>query len=285
MNLKDLSLIFLMGILLVNGCGDFQRTTPPSTPAKTPSDEVAPIEDVTHREPKHFPQRTTPPKAPVGEIGREIVFTEDITTNRELEYFYYIPTSVATSKEYQILFCIPGLDGSGAVFIREEWVEFANKNGLVIISPSFRFNQKDWENRRSYQFPEVWSGDAMIKMIDEVNRKIGSKDKGLYLFGHSAGAQVAHRFALFKPEICVAVAAHAPGGCTHPSCYIPVKFLMTVGENDYDRREKVKGFSQRCQELGISIVHKEYPQVGHELTQEQVEFSKRFFEEIIQRYY
>ncbi len=258
-----LSISLVVGILLANSCGGS-----PKNPVQNPTQNPTPS--------------STSVETPSGETGRGVMLTAD-ATNRELEYFYYIPTSVATSKKYQILLCVPGLNGSGAVFIQREWMEFANKNGLVIVSPSFRFNQKDWENKRSYQFPEVWSGNAIMKIVDEVNRKIGSKDRGLYLFGHSAGAQVAHRFALFKPERCVAVAAHAPGGCTHPSRYIPVRFLMTVGEDDHDRRWKTKEFSQRCQELGISIVYKEYPGVGHGLTREQLELSKGFFEEIISK--
>lgn len=217
MNLKNLSLIFLICILLVNGCGDLTKTpsskltssstpaetspdevvateditktepeyfpqipTQPSILAETPSDEVVPPDNVTRREPEYSLQTPTPPSAPpratLGEIGRKIVFTEDIT-NRELEYFYYIPASVATSKDYQILFCIPGLNGSGAVFMQKDWIKFANRNELVIIAPSFRFNWEDWEKKRSYQFPEVWSGNAMLRMVNEINIKIGSRER------------------------------------------------------------------------------------------------------------
>ncbi len=52
------------------------------------------------------------------------------------------------------------------------WIDFANKNNFIILSPAFRFDQSDWEKRYSYQYPEVWSGEALLKMLEEKNRRL-----------------------------------------------------------------------------------------------------------------
>jgi acetyl esterase/lipase len=206
---------------------------------------------------------------------RGVIQTQD-QTNRNLEFFYYIPKQYKAER-MPVLICVPGLNGSGRGFTQGVWARFAEENGFVIVAPSFRFNPEDWKRRRSYQFPSVWSGDALLKILDEVERDADISKDELYLFGHSAGAQVAHRFALWRPDICKAVAFHAPGGVTLPKEWIPVKFLITVGENDTSRRIKAKYFVQRCKELGISIIFKEYPGLGHGLTGSQIDQSLNFF--------
>ncbi|MFH1613130.1 MAG: hypothetical protein ABIB46_05360 [bacterium] len=179
-----------------------------------------------------------------------------------------------------VLIAFPGLSGSGIQFISPRWAKFSEENGFVIISPSFQFNREDWEKRKSYQYPNIWSGNVLLKIIDEVGKKVKISKNELYLFGFSAGAQFAHRFALWKPEMCKAVAAHALGGVTLPEKWIPVKFLLTIGGKDImDRKENVSRFTEACKNLNISVVFNEYPGIGHTLIEDQIEMSLKFFTE------
>jgi len=212
--------------------------------------------------------------------GKETIHTA-ASSNERLEFFYYIPQQNQRNEKLPILVCVPGLNGSGAPYVKGEWAKFADENGFVIISPCFRFDQKDWKQKKSYQFPNVWSGDALLRMFDQIEKRVNISKNEVYLFGHSAGAQVAHRFALWKPYICKAVAFHAPGGVTCPKTWIPVNFFVTVGDNDSNRTKKAKQFTQRCKDLGISIVYQEYPGIGHRLTANQVQGSLDFFRKIM----
>jgi len=184
---------------------------------------------------------------PAGSKGKSAVKTKD-STNRKLEFFYYIPKSYVPGKKLPVLICVPGLDGSGAPFVAGRWSKFADKNKFVIVSPSFRFNAQDWKEEKSYQYPQVWSGEALFKILAKLGRSVDIYEDQLYLFGHSAGAQVVHRFALWQPKSCKAVAAHAPGGVSFPAKWIPVKFLFTVGEKDKDRKQNVIEFAKRCKQ-------------------------------------
>lgn len=123
-----------------------------------------------------------------------------------------------------------------------------------------------------------YHGKGTVQTTDPTN-----KNNELYLFGHSAGAQVVHRFALWKPDICKAIAVHAPGGATLPEYWIPVKFLITVGKDDTvetKRRMRARLLAHRCKKLGISVTFEEYPGIKHSLTEDQIEQSLNFFVEI-----
>jgi poly(3-hydroxybutyrate) depolymerase len=207
---------------------------------------------------------------------RGTVPTVDIT-NRTLEYYYYIPPDSVGVPQMPVLILVPGLSGSGRLFVLGRWRKFARENGFAVVSPSFRFNTDDWQNQRSYQFPTIWSGQAMLDILDSVE-KIAPIDKhSLYLFGFSAGAQYVHRFALLYPEHCKAVAAHAPGGITYPHKFVPVKFFVTVGQEDKDRIEGARHFADSCKSFDISVDYKEYPGVGHALCEDAINKSLDLF--------
>lgn len=209
----------------------------------------------------------------------------DNKANEVLEYYYYIPSRLSR-RPFHTLVCMHGLNGSGQPFVIGSWARFAEENEFIIVAPTFKFDQENWRTRTSYQFPSVWSGDALLEILEEVRRKVDISLSHLYFFGFSAGSQFSLRFALWKPGMCVAVAAHAPGGTIYPKKWIPVKFLLTVGQEDTketDRVWRAKKFYEKAKELNISITYKEILGVGHWLTQEQIQLSIDFFRDIKMR--
>ena len=212
----------------------------------------------------------------IEKASRGTVPTVDVT-NRTLEYFYYIPSDSVGVLPKPVLIIVPGLDGSGKPFVLGRWRKFAQASGFAIVSPTFRYNEKDYKIGKSYQFPAVWSGQAMLDILDSVDKTHPLDKYSLYLFGHSAGAQFVHRFALLNPERCKAVAAHAPGGVTMPEKWVPVNFFITDGQNDAGRLERARNFTVSCKTLNISADLKEYPGVGHELCSDAIQKSFEFF--------
>ncbi|MCH7505455.1 hypothetical protein IID04_07495, partial [PVC group bacterium] len=138
--------------------------------------------------------------------------------NKTLEYYYYIPVSVKEGKKrkHPVLVVIPGLGARGETMIMPEIRDFAYDKKCILIAPSFMWDEKNWDSERSYQFPAVWSGQALLDIIKNVSKKNRLSTSKLYLFGHSAGAQFALRFSLWKPELCIACAAHGLGAPVRP---------------------------------------------------------------------
>jgi predicted esterase len=202
----------------------------------------------------------------------------DNYANPSLEYYYYIPKSVIESSQgpHPVLVMVPGLSGRGDQFVSQEFKKFADSKAMVIVAPSFIWDEANWDSGRSYQYPAVWSGTALLRIIDQVEEKEGITTSRFYVFGFSAGAQFALRFCLWKPEKCIACAAHASGGTAIPDRKVDVRFLVTVGTQDTSRTEIVQAFYNAARSLGIAVEYKEYS-TGHSLTSGQIEDSLRFY--------
>lgn len=201
--------------------------------------------------------------------------------NEKIHFSYYFPDKFDSTKlTANVLVCVGGLNSDGSEFMINPWIDFSDKNNFIIVSPAFRFNQSDWDKKLSYQYPEIWSGDALLKMLEEINVK---KYCGLYLFGFSAGAQFVHRFALLYPSITEAVYAHAAGDYSYPDKKIITQFMIGVGEYDNDknlRLEKAKLFHKKCMDEDINCILKIYPKLGHSILYEQMNTALNFFIEV-----
>lgn len=95
----------------------------------------------------------------------------------------------------------------------EDWIEWAAAHDRVVVCP--RFDALDWPGSRSYNLgnlfdgkratgrlnPEpAWSFTTLEDLIRGVVDALGLTDGSFDLWGHSAGAQFVHRFALLRPE-------------------------------------------------------------------------------------
>ncbi len=205
----------------------------------------------------------------------------DNYANKILEFYYYIPSKVLKEKNkaHPLLACIPYLSGRGEDFVLPIFKDFAEEEGFLIISPSFVFDEKNWESKSSYQYPSAWSGEAFLKIVEKVKNKFGLNISKFYLFGFSAGAQFSLRFALWKPELCSAVSAHAGGGTVIPDRFVDVKFFVSVGRDDKKRIGIVETFYKKAKELGIDVVYRQYSG-GHILPIYQIRDSLEFFKKV-----
>jgi predicted esterase len=201
--------------------------------------------------------------------------------NRQLKFFLYIPERILRNKDeyHPILVCVPGLSGKGERFAGKIFRDFADKEGFIIIAPSFVWDKKNWEDKRSYQYPSVWSGDALIDIVDKVTRKYQLNFDGYYLFGHSAGAQFVLRFAVWKPFLCAACAEYGSGGYVTPYESSNVKFLLGIGEKDKKRIEQAESFYSKARDLFIDVELNWY-EGGHGLNKAFIKDALDFFKEV-----
>jgi len=207
--------------------------------------------------------------------GCRTISTPD-PANRQVQFFFFVP-DLAAKEALKVLVCLPGLNTPGTTFDDPAWLDFADRNRLVLIAPSFQADDKGFAEKRSFQYPEVWSGQALLDMIAAVGQVVRLRTDGLYLFGFSAGAQTAHRFALWKPELCRAVAFFAAGRVDLPERRISVSFLAGCGELDDQRLAGIREFAGRAEKLGMDIVLKTYPDMGHALIPEMEADARIFF--------
>lgn len=142
-----------------------------------------------------------------------------------LRVFYHRPAKWGPSSP--ILFVMHGVKRNADDY-RDDWVEHADDRGLLILAP--QFNDDDFPGSAAYNLgnmiaddgrlrpEEQWSFSAIEPIFAAVRASTGARTRGYCMYGHSAGAQFVHRFALFKPkaQLQLALAANA-GWYTLPS--------------------------------------------------------------------
>jgi predicted esterase len=202
--------------------------------------------------------------------------------NPHLEYYYYIPSNLLgnTQVPHPVLVAVPGLGGKGQDFVTQQFKDFAQKEGFVIISPSFIEDTANWDSQTSYQYPAAWSGSAVDQILSGLISK-GISPSKLYLFGISAGAQFTSKYALLRPNSVTACAFHAAGGyVTTPNTYIPVKFFVSVGTQDEQvRKDNAQIFYDAAKRFNIYAIYRQY-EVGHALLPAQITDSLDFFKAV-----
>lgn len=218
----------------------------------------------------------------VKKVAREVrasISTEDYT-NSVVNYFYYIPAMLEKSMNpYPVIIWVPGLDGNGEKSIPSKFYELANTKGYAILSPTFVFNEEDFKKQKSYQYPNVWSGNALLSMLDEA-KKNGLNYSKLYMAGFSAGGQFVSRFSFIHPEIVDACAILSSGARVKPQTRTNVKYFIGIGNNDDEYRlQNAEIFHNAAANLGIPIVYKKY-NMDHTMIDTEEEDVVKFFDDV-----
>lgn len=125
----------------------------------------------------------------------------------DIRVWYQLPDRVTGATP--VVFVMHGR-GRDADRYRDEWSGLAAEHGYILIVPEFdndgfpgsrSYNHGNFAGRNGEPIPrERWSFSAIEPLFDEVLRLTGSEVDTYGIYGHSAGAQFVHRFALFTPE-------------------------------------------------------------------------------------
>ncbi len=165
-----------------------------------------------------------------------------------------------------VLVLVPGYNGDGAKMLDARWKEFATKNGLVLLAPTFHAEGKENNEGKGYYYPEQGSGEVMEKALQEVRKRTGAETDKALLFGFSAGAHFVHRFALWRPQRVKAFVAYSAGWWSEPTARLRnVPALILCGEAD-QRYAATWEFFKKGQRLKCPWVWRSYTGTGHELT-------------------
>ncbi|WP_276390981.1 hypothetical protein [Eudoraea chungangensis] len=147
-----------------------------------------------------------------------------------IRVYYHKPKNFTAQSK--ILLVIPGSGRNGDDY-RDSWIEASEKHSVLIISPSYaekNYGYGDYhlggivsnlnilesvtfkensnivelnEEKVKYELnltPGEWIYDDFDRLFEEVAIAVGSSQTAYDIFGHSAGGQILHRFALFAPH-------------------------------------------------------------------------------------
>jgi dienelactone hydrolase len=147
-----------------------------------------------------------------------------------------------------------------------QWKNFASKYHLILLAPTFTTSPEELKNRKGYYYPDQWSGDATEEALAELGRQENVSTDKILIFGFSAGAHFAHRFALWKPDQVKGFVAYSAGWWDDPTeklAHVPA--LIMCGEAD-PRYDATWQFMFQGQLLNLPWVWRSYQGTGHEMT-------------------
>jgi poly(3-hydroxybutyrate) depolymerase len=150
---------------------------------------------------------TALPEPPIAQKPGQLVEGEDVFGT----FYTYVPTTAL--QEPEILVLIHGTPPqndtaeANAHYYATNWIDFAEKNGLVLIAPVF--NQEDFSSRlgdhamsgyRGLFGREIGADDWVLRLVKAHQQTFGMREQPFYLYGHSAGGQFTGRFLVTHPE-------------------------------------------------------------------------------------
>jgi len=135
---------------------------------------------------------------------------------KEISVYVHVPKN--WKEDSPVVLVIPGA-GRNAWSYRDAWVAESEKKGVIVVSPSYseefyprfwnyniarmigdvKINEAktDFESFSINENPDEWIFSDFDRIFEVVKNKFGLAAEKYDIFGHSAGGQILHRFALF----------------------------------------------------------------------------------------
>lgn len=150
-------------------------------------------------------------------------------------------------RDSPIVFVMHG-QGRNAADYRDNWIAIANQRRAIIIAPEFdarRFPRtagyalgglSEPDDEARFRVTPASPVNAIEPLFDEVCMRLDRRCASYALFGHSAGGQFAHRFAMFaRPRRARHIVAANAGWYTFPSLTIPFPYGLAWTDVDAER--------------------------------------------------
>lgn len=129
-----------------------------------------------------------------------------------IEVYYHIPNGSIV--DMPVLMSFHG-SGRNAADYRDYWVSMSDEHKFIILAPKFDSNNwtvateyitgnvfSDYDNpsNNNYNNQNKWTYSIIDNLFDYVIDDISGNQLGYVGWGHSAGAQFLHRFAMYLPN-------------------------------------------------------------------------------------
>ena len=196
--------------------------------------------------------------------------------NEEIPFFIRTPKGFDPKdrRSRRLLFLCPYIGQTGINRLNQcgAFLDLADERGWFVMTCTFT-HPAEWARarKRSFYYPEGFSGKAVLDAIESVARKVPIDTERILLQGLSAGAQFVHRFAMWAPGRVSAVAINSsswydsPGkGCDQ------VAWMVIIGESEstYDASLRV---TQELRDVGAAPLFYPYAGEAHQGGGEAVE--------------
>jgi len=121
----------------------------------------------------------------------------------------YLALPAEVKADTPVVFALHGMTRS-AKAVRDAWVPAAEARNLIVITP--HFDDKGYPKAAQYNLGNTrdaagkaipakdWTYAVIEEIFDAVKARTGSKVGDYVLYGHSAGAQFAHRLLMQMPD-------------------------------------------------------------------------------------
>jgi len=187
--------------------------------------------------------------------------------NKEVPFYVRRPAGYeAKGRTYRVLFICPVFNGDGLkVLTAHSLIPLADSRGWFVVSPTFKQQTAEVRDRKkSYYYPEAFSGKAVIEALDLIAKKYPVDTNRLLLAGLSGGAQFVHRFALWSPERVTAVAINSSSWFDDPNPKAAGSaWLVTIGESDPSYDNSLE-FVSNLNDCGAAPLFRAYLGMIHE---------------------
>lgn len=168
--------------------------------------------------------------------------------NRPINIYYHIPEKANETSPILIVFHGAGRD---ALESRDAMIELSNTKRVVLLVPEFSdeyypgsnrynllniFTNGDNPSAATMNPKDIWTSSIIEPMFSFMKQKIGSTASSFDIFGHSAGAQVAHKYLfLAESEHLNRVVSASAGWYTLPDIAIDYPYgLKETGKTESD---------------------------------------------------
>lgn len=144
------------------------------------------------------------PQAMAGQQIERSFVVDDIDQPRRVTAHIYVPERLPANP--RILVVMHGVRRAAGEYLND-WKHIADTRGVVLLAPEF--SRKEWPENRHYSQGNIiapdqeslrpvtaWSFTAMEKAVEVTARLTGADGSQFFLYGHSAGAQFAHRYVM-----------------------------------------------------------------------------------------
>jgi len=216
--------------------------------------------------------------------------------NPMLHVFYRTPPKTAAKGPRRVLIMAPVHNTDALDNVRDdsEWARFADEQGWVLVVPQFYVSDHSFriDNRFSHvRYANVWSGEALLRAMDEIGRTVPLEKKRLLLHGVASGSGFACHFAAWRPELVSAVSVNNGNfgmprfrttGLQPMGAQKNVKYFITASETDgvdnggYPRYEIAVDFVTRMRGAGVSVEWRSWADAPHVPTVEMEEAARAF---------
>jgi len=131
---------------------------------------------------------------------------------KPVKVFYHIPKG--NTKQMQVLLALHGDERDGKAYA-EDWIAVADKHGFMVFAPEFSdslfgggdgynlanmYVNGDQPSASTLRPDSVWTFSLLDPLFQFIKQSTGARAAGYVAFGHSAGAQLLHRFVAYKPN-------------------------------------------------------------------------------------